>query len=124
MELSSEVSHRRVAARLAEEVLSDMRHNPAAYKWPTATDQLQPVEQVSSDAPLVTPPAVTATYLTGDKHIRDFYNEFKWRGYARLPKADAQVCELTVVVFWTDNGRQQRWTLTTLAPRRVLEGKS
>jgi len=121
-ELGSEVRHRRAAANIAEEVLTDMRLNPATFTWPEASDQVLNVAK-GGEVALVDPPAVSATSISGDAHVKDFYKDFNWRTYVRVPTPDSAVCEVTVVVFWSDNGKSQRYTLTTLAPRSVMEGK-
>ena len=121
--LGSDVRDRRAAQGIAQELLLDMQRAPAAYTWPSATDQLQEVKRADETSPETKPPAVSTTYPAGDTEIRDRYNRMKSRAYVRLPEADTSTCELTAVVSWVRAGKQRSFTLTTLAPRRLLEGK-
>ncbi|MDZ4860970.1 MAG: prepilin-type N-terminal cleavage/methylation domain-containing protein [Candidatus Hydrogenedentes bacterium] len=122
LDLGSEIRHRRAAANIADEVLTEMRLNPASFTWPTPNDQLLNVAK-GGEAGMVEAPAVSAITIMGDDHVKQFYRDFKWRTYVRAAAPDSPVCELTVVVFWTDKSKSQRYTLTTLAPRSVTEGK-
>lgn len=119
--ISSEVKHRRVAADAATELLTEMQRNPSAFQWPALTDQLQPVTR-GGEVGGVERPDVVVTYPSGDIHVTNLYREFRWRGYARLPQPDSRAVELTVVVFWRDNGRDCQYTMTTMASRRIAEG--
>lgn len=121
--LGKELRERRAAQSIAREILSDMQRDPAAYTWPAANETLQAVVKKEGDAEAL-PPSVTATLPSVDQHIRELYRKLKWRAYARLPKPESKTCELTVVVHWIHSGQTKSFTLTTLAPRRVLEGKS
>jgi len=121
--LGNEVRHRRVASEVAEEVLAEIRRDPASFTWPgTVTDQLAPITR-GSEIGTVELPGVSATHIRDDQRVRDLYGAFRWRAFVRLATPDAPTCELTVLVYWVDGGKSQRFTLTTLAPRTLLEAK-
>jgi prepilin-type N-terminal cleavage/methylation domain-containing protein len=119
--LGKDVRDRRVAQRLAEEILTEMQRDPASFAWPAANDQLQPVPRTDGQSQAL-PPGVPATYPGANRVIQDQYGNLQWRAYVRL-SAGAKTCELTAVVSWVRSGRARALTLTALAPLRVLEGK-
>jgi prepilin-type N-terminal cleavage/methylation domain-containing protein len=120
--LGEDVRDRRAAQRVAHDILFDLQHEPGAYTWPAVTDSLQPVTRTDENAQPAAP-AVAATEERMDRAIKDRYTRMKWHAYVRRV-ADAKTCELTVVVSWVRAGKARSFTLTTLAPLRVLEGKA
>lgn len=120
---SRDITDRRVAQQIAEAALDDLQRDPASYKWPAATAELQPVERQDGSTN-VAPPEVSVPDSLINKTIRNQYALYKTRAYVKLlDKASPNTCELTTVVSWTRAGRPHAITLTALAPKRVLEGK-
>lgn len=112
--VGNELRDRRAALRLAEEILTDMKRDPASYTWPATNDQLQQVEKKTPTLE-VAPPSIRATYQIANSRIENQYDDFSWRAYVKLPP-NSKTCELTVVVSWVQSGRTRAYTLTSLAP--------
>ncbi|MCC6797053.1 MAG: type II secretion system protein [Candidatus Hydrogenedentes bacterium] len=117
-----EVVDRRVAQQIAESVLDDLQRNPASYKWPAATADLQLVERQDGTTNVASP-AVTVPNPNLQKTIDTQYERYTVRSYVKLYDASPNTCELTTVVSWERAKRALAITLTALAPKRVLEGK-
>lgn len=112
--VGNDVRDRRAAQRLAEEILSDMRRDPASFVWPAATDQLQPVTRKDDSAQSMAP-SVGATYEAANRRVESQYNKFRWHAYVKAAPG-SKTAELTVVVSWIRGGRTRGFTLTSLAP--------
>ncbi len=117
-----------VAVSLAEAQLHDILTNPDDYRWPSAT--IKPTalvemglsnEQVP-ESHRFTVPAVMPVAQRADDRERAFHERFRWQAYVRLPQQDADHIELSVVVRWTEAGKDLSETLTALAPRTRLSG--
>ena len=117
-----DVTDRRVAQQIAQAVLDDLQRDPASYKWPAATNELQLVERLDGKS-TVTPPEVSVPDPLILKTIRNQYALYKTQSYVKLNDASPNTCELTTVVSWVRASRPHAITLTALAPKRVLEGK-
>ena len=117
-----DVTDRRVAQQIAEAVLDDLQRDPAAYKWPAATNELQLVERQDGTTN-VAPPKVSVPDSLIQKTVRNQYALYTARSYVKLNDASPNTCELTTVVSWMRASRPHAITLTALAPKRVLEGK-
>lgn len=119
---SRDVTDRRVAQQIAEAALDDLQRDPASFKWPAATNELQLVER-QDGATIVSPPQVSVPDGRIQGTIITQYARYQSRSYVKLNDASPNTCELTTVVSWVRAGRPHAITLTALAPKRVLEGK-
>ena len=120
--LGTDVRDRRIAYGIAESILTEIQRTPAAFEWPAANEQLQPVTKKDTGAK-VAPPAVHATYPAANTRVEAQYDKFAWHAYVKQP-ADIKSCELTAVVSWLSDGRTRSVTLTVLAPRSLVGAKS
>lgn len=117
-----DVTDRRVAQQIADAALDDLQRDPASYKWPAATAELQLVERQDGNNKAARPNVTVPDRLI-NKTIEKQYELYTIRSYVRLNDASPNTCELTAVVSWTRASRPHAITLTALAPKRVLEGK-
>ena len=128
---SSAVHSQKVAASLAEEHLTRIQRDPAAFVWPEELKQseAQPVvlqlRGVDAAAPYAAePPSSKALEPRAGRRETNFYEGFSWTPFAKLPKPDASYVEVSVVVRWNQSGRDQSLTLTTAVPLTQVEGLS
>jgi len=124
--LSANSRHQRIAAALAEEQLAAVLRHPEQYAWPlTAAGNLELFEirpLVVRAAPQ--PPSALPAVKAAASRTSGEYGQFSWRAYGRLPAAGAPYLEVTVVVGWTDAGRERLVSLTSAIPRVRVEGAS
>jgi hypothetical protein len=132
-----------VAASLAQEQMESILRNSSNYVW-SALDGAQPgqlVEVTLADRGAARKPQpekspagrqegpaghvfadLKATPVDPAANTREenFYKKFRWQAYAALPQADSKRVDVTVVVRWTDSGREKSVALTSSAPRFTL----
>lgn len=121
--LGDDTRYRRAAQKAAQEVLTEMQLDPGAFVWPTAPNgELQAVTKAdgTNHVPV---PGVLATYRAANDTIENRYERLSWKAYVRVAAPDAKTCELTAVVSWIRSGTTRALTLTSIAPRRILDGK-
>lgn len=120
---------RKVAAALAEEQLASLTTKPEIYVWPDlrslepgdlAEVRLQGTEPGVPNP--VTPPSALPPARAAQDREMNFYDGFSWQAFARLPSRDAGYVEVTVVVRWVCQGREDLITLTSSVPRAQVEG--
>jgi len=115
MDLGRASEDQRVAASLAEEQMTALLQDPGRFDWPIKSalpGQLfeigMPGDQPGSFHTFGASPAA------GEKN---YYDQFRWQAYGRLPQADSAYVEVTVVVRWTAANQSQTVALTSAAPR-------
>lgn len=107
----------RKAVSLAEEHLTDILLNPAAYVWPALTPGKAMEIHSTAGEQRVEPPKSLPPDKTAGLRERSAYEIYAWRAFARLPEENAPYIELTVVIEWQSRGRNRDFALTTFAPK-------
>ncbi|MBX7255383.1 MAG: type II secretion system GspH family protein [Candidatus Hydrogenedentes bacterium] len=114
-----------VAAEFAEEQLAELQRNPGAFNWPDETaiagGTFGKITPKNADAAATvntaTPPETLPSVERLKKREQNVYERLSWEAYARLPKPDSLVYEVSVKVKWTLGGREQLVVLTTAMPK-------
>jgi hypothetical protein len=112
---------------LAEQRLSSVAINPAAYEWPDAemlsSGELIEIPVSAEDRVTSNLPATLPTYPTANTREQDFHARFTSNMYVRAAGV-AGVYEVTAVVRWQQDGRDQSVSLTTTIPTPSTGGES
>jgi prepilin-type N-terminal cleavage/methylation domain-containing protein len=117
----------RAAYSLAEQHLSNVAINSTAYEWPDAetlsSGELIEIpastdDRVTSDLPTTLP-----TFPAANSREQNFHARFTSNLYVRAAGV-AGVCEVTAVVRWKQDGRDQSISLTTTIPTPSTGGES
>ncbi len=128
-----------MAASLAEEQLLIIRNHPQGFAWPDAATlalgafapvtalerpATGPAETKSSTVELsaTTLPAMMPFDPSAYTRARNFYEQYTWQAFARLPEPDAGYLEVATVIRWQEKGKPQSITLTSAVARSVVEG--
>lgn len=125
LSLSANSRHQRIAAALAEEQLCAVVQHPDRYSWPLAQAgslelfEVRPAKAAAA-SPLQPPSALPAVKSAAVRTNAE-YGQFQCQVYGRLPAKTARHLEVTVVVRWTDEGREKAVALTSAIPRMRVE---
>ena len=114
-----------VAAALAEEQMQTLLRDPSAYDWGlqnAAPNQRVPVNLRGKpwDSYPVEPPATLPVDRAANSREEVLYGRFSWKAFASLPAADATRVEVTMVVQWTESGRERAFALTSMIARSAI----
>lgn len=113
-----------IAAGAADEYLAELVRDPSAFDWPEGVQaqagEVLPITAKNETYSLQPPATLPTERALGDRE-KNFYRKLTRHAFVRLPKADSPYVELIATVRWVDSGRNHDFTLTTLAPRGVLE---
>ena len=121
VDLSRTASNHSVAANLAEERLAGIVSSPAAYKWllPEPVEETRfPIQLTGEDPPAGNPVALPAAMPAEPVAFRRqdaLYSKFRWEAFGKLAEGGAYY-EVTVVVRYTEQGREQLLALTSAVP--------
>ncbi len=128
LKLSESSRAERVAAGFAQQQLSDILANPANYSWPDlakgapGTPTVLALKGQTQNAPYACEqPGVMPDEPRALSKEQSFYENFTWQAYASLPQQDAAYIEITIAVHWKNRGKEQAFTLTSVAPRTIVE---
>ena len=110
-----------VAASLAEERLADIQLHPARYDWAkfagAAEGATEQILMGGTERPLpMDLPAPMPPLESEDERETVYYGKFTWKAYAKKPAPSAGSLEVTVAVFWTYDGRDRTFILTSRMP--------
>jgi prepilin-type N-terminal cleavage/methylation domain-containing protein len=124
LELGQSVRLYTVAADAADEYLAELVRDPSNFTWPDANQaqagEVLPVT-AKSETYILQPPATLPTQRAMGEREKRFYRKLTRHAFVRVPKADSPYVELIAMVSWVESGRNYDFTLTTLAPRGILE---
>jgi prepilin-type N-terminal cleavage/methylation domain-containing protein len=116
-----------IAATLAEEQLVLLRNHPDGFVWPDAaaldSGEFAPItlRDPATQHASFAQPAVMPFDPRAFTRDRNFYDQFTWEAFARLPDPDAGHLEVVAVVHWQEKGRPQSISLTSAVTRPVAE---
>lgn len=118
-----------VAAAYAEEQISELQRNPSAFDWPDETalagGSFGVIAPKAADpanrASVAAAPAILPADARLQQREQNLHSKLTWEAYARLPKPDALVYEVSVRVKWVLYGREQMIVLTTAMPKPPAE---
>lgn len=118
---------RRAAYSLAEQRLSSVAINSAAYEWPDAemlsSGELIEIPVSAEDRLTSNLPTTLPIYPTAHEREQNFHERFTTNVYVRAAGV-AGVYEVTAVVRWQQDGRDQSISLTTTIPAPSTGGES
>lgn len=120
---------RQVAYSIAQQRLTEIAVAPESYAWP-ASESLASGELMEVAAPAETTaissqtPVALPTYPAADRRERSFHERFSSQLYARGLGDGSGMGEVTAVVRWQSEGRDQSVSLTTLMPIPATGGNS
>lgn len=112
-----------VASSLAEEQLLSVTRAPERFVWalgnvtPGQLVEIKPSESPESDAGHFAPPSSMPSVPAVDARERAYYDKFTWQMFAKVPEPGTPQVEVTVVVRWTEAGRDQVLALTSTVHR-------
>lgn len=118
---------REVAARAAQTQLALITSAPGRFLWklPAEDSEVQFPILAQEDDPkagnIIDPPTAMPADEYADRNARDFFSDFRWRAFGRLPKG-REHCEVTVVITWKEAGREEMLALTSALPRHLAGG--
>jgi hypothetical protein len=112
---------RSVAAALAQERLTDIELHPAQYVWTeyAGVSEGETAQVYMGDTKRPLPmdlPAPMPPRESEDERETNYYGRFTWKAYAEKPAPSAGFLEVTVAVFWTHEGREKTFMLTSCMP--------
>lgn len=121
-------SHR-IAAKLAEEFLAEIRTTPGAFDWPTlegaAPGTLLSVPVANDGVESFSmPPATIARSPRAARRAKAQYNDFSRQAFVRVPPSNQPYVDLIVEIAWLDGHRQRAFALSGVLPRTTVEGGS
>lgn len=119
----------RIAAGLAEDQLHQIACDPSAYVWPSPSE-MKPGEPRELQVRLEKKPGPYATQVplaktlnpSADRREKGLYTSYTWQAFATLPASGAAHLDVTVVVRWTFQGKEQSVTLSSAIPVSQVEG--
>jgi len=118
---------RRAAYGMAEQRLTDVAINSMAYEWPDSemlsSGELIEIPVSAEDRVTSNLPATLPTYPAANTREQDFHARFTSNLYVRAAGV-AGVYEVTAVVRWQQDGRDQSVSLTTTIPALSTGGES
>lgn len=120
---------RHVAYSIAQQRLAEIAIAPESYSWP-APESLASGELTEVAAPAEKPalstqtPAALPTYPAADRRERSFHERFFSQLYTRGLGDGSGMTEVTAVVRWQSEGRDQSVSLATVMPIPATGGSS
>jgi prepilin-type N-terminal cleavage/methylation domain-containing protein len=110
----------RAAAAMAEEQFEAIVSNPDAFDWSAlakakAGDRAE-ISPVKGDWAIEAP----SSTVIGDRAInrkKAMYDRFSCEAFGVVPESGGGYVELTVVIHWKNDGRDELFALTSFAPR-------
>lgn len=117
--------YREVGVRLAHEQLARLTQQAAEFNWPDPASlkpgEFSPITRKDKMPPgFLTPSAAPAT-PQASLSVQNLYERFTWEAFASVPSAEAPYVDVTVVVHWKLQLRQQSTTFTSAMDRKALE---
>jgi len=112
----------RIATDLAQERLVDIKIHPSHYRCASlSADAPVEIEAADKTTSFDPPKSLPPNQAAGTREL-NAYQMYSWRAFAKLPQADSNLVELTVVVSWQSLGRNRSFALTTYAPKQDFGG--
>ncbi len=125
LDLSRKASNRAIATKLAEERLAAITSAPGAFVWQvpeTGEDTRFPIEVTGEDPSKGNPVAVPAAMPADPTAYRiqeDLFDRYRWEAFGKLVPGGAYY-EVTVVIRYVEQGREQLIALTSALPAAAL----